>query len=318
MTFKRLEISRRKFITRGMLAATGMLAANTRPVFSNNKYHIDEKGEGTLRVAACQILTYPDVEKSTKKILQWIETAAQDGIDVIAFPEACLCGYAGGEYWKTARPEDFKKGEDMVIEASKKLNIAVILGTVHWESDKIYNDLLVIDKGGLVRGRYSKTHLAESWPVPGKVLPVYKLAGVKSCFIICHDVRYPELVRLPAAAGAQICYFCSHESGLRHEYKLSAYRAMPIARATENSIFCVMTNAPADPRTLRGSHGNSKIIHPDGNVLIEAGYFQERLVTANIKINDASGRIARRAAEDDTILKQWLNEGVKLVRDIDS
>ena len=321
MSFKCSEISRRKFITNSSLAVTGMVGAVTSPVFpksdnsvSYNKYHIDEKGTDTLRVSACQILTCPDVEKSTKKILRWIETAAQDGVDVIAFPEACLCGYAGKEYWKTARPEDFKKGEDIVIEASKRLNIAVVLGTVHWESDKIYNDLLVIDKGGLVRGRYSKTHLAESWPVPGKILPVYKLAGIKSCFIICHDVRYPELVRLPAVAGAQICYFCSHESGLKHEHKLSAYRAMPIARATENSIFCIMANAPADPKTLRGSHGNSKIIHPDGNVLVEAGYFRERLVTANIKISDASRGIARRAAEDNTILKQWFNEGVELVQ----
>ncbi len=321
MAFERLEISRRKFITHSSLAVTGVVAATANPVFSksdtdvsSNRYHIDEKGKGTLRVAACQILNYPDVEKSTKKILVWIKAAAKDGVDVIAFPEACLCGYAGDEYWKTARPEDFKKAEGMVIEASKRLNIAVVLGTVHWESDKIYNDLLVIDKGGLVRGRYSKTHLAESWPVPGKILPVYKLAGVKSCFIICHDVRYPELVRLPAVAGAQICYFCSHESGLKHEHKLSAYRAMPIARATENGIFCVMANAPADPQTLRGSHGNSKIIHPDGNVLVEAGYFKERLVTANIKVSDASRWIARRAAEDNTILKQWLNEGTKLVR----
>ena len=89
---------------------------------------------------------------------------------------------------------------------------------------------------------------------------------------------------------------------------------MPIARATENGIFCVMANAPADPQTLQGSHGNSKIIHPDGNVLVEAGYFRERLVTANIKISDASRWVARRATEDNTILKQWLNEGAELVR----
>lgn len=321
MALNSIEISRRKFMSRSSLAITSVFGATANPVFSqqdtsisSNRYHNDAKGKGTLRVAACQILTYPEVEKSTEKILHWIEAAAQDEVDVIAFPEACLCGYAGDEYWKTARPVDFEKVENMVIETSKRLNIAVVLGTVHWESDKIYNDLLVIDKGGLVRGRYSKTHLAESWPVPGKILPVYKLAGVKSCFIICHDVRYPELVRLPAVAGAQICYFCSHESGLKHEHKLSAYRAMPIARATENSIFCVMANAPADPQTLGGSHGNSKIIHPDGNVLVEAGYFQERLVAANIKIGDASRGIARRAADDETILKQWLNEGVNLVR----
>jgi len=201
-------------------------------------------------------------------VLHWIETAARDGVDVVAFPEACLCGYAGDEYWKTAKPADFKKAEGLVVEASKRLNIAVVLGTVHWESDKIYNDLLVIDKGGLVRGRYSNTHLAESWPVPGKTLPVYKLAGVKSCFIICHDVRYPELVRLPAVAGAQICYFCSHESGLKHEHKLSAYRAMPIARATENGIFCVMANAPAEPRRCEARTVTARLFIPTATCLL--------------------------------------------------
>lgn len=142
------------------------------------------------------------------------------------------------------------------------------------------------------------------------------LAGAPSCFLVCHDVRYPELVRLPAVAGAQVCYFCSNESGLLLENKLSAYRAMPIARATENGIYLVMANAPADPDNLRAgsqSHGNSKIVHPDGNVLVEASYFEERLVTATIDLDAATRGIARRAAEDDTILRDWMRAGAELV-----
>lgn len=294
-------------------AAAGSAAAEPAAGVSFARHQVGGEDEGLLRVAACQILTFPDVAKSTEKILKWIEKAAAEKADVVLFPEACLCGYAPKDYWKTARPDDFKKGEQRVVEASRRHNIAVVMGTVHWEGGRILNDLLVVDKGGAVRGRYSKTHLAESWPVPGKALPVYSVAGVPSCFIICHDVRYPELVRLPAAAGAQICYFSSHESGLRSEYKLSAYRAMPIARATENSIFLIMANAPTDPKTFRGSHGNSKIVHPDGNVLAEAGFFEERLVVADIRLKDATRGIARRAANDDTILKDWLNDGIELV-----
>ena len=314
-----VDISRRALLASGALALAGTSGvpddtARASGKASFTRHEVVEKKAGCLRVAACQILTSPDVGKSAEKILQWIEKAAADDVDVIAFPEACLCGYAGGDYWKSARPEDFQQGESLVIEASKRFNIAVILGTVHWEGEKIFNDLLVIDKGGIVRGRYSKTHLAESWSTPGRVLPVYEVAGVKSCFIICHDVRYPELVRLPAIAGAQICYFCSNESGLRLEHKLSAYQAMPIARATENAIFCVMANAPADPKTLAGSHGNSKIIHPDGNVLVEGSYFEERLVTATIRTADASRSMARRAVRDETILKNWLNTGVEFVQ----
>ena len=55
---------------------------------------------------------------------------------------------------------------------------------------------------------------------------------------------------LPAIAGAQLCWFCSNESGLTFEHKLSAYQAMPIARATENSIFLVMANAPANKKMI--------------------------------------------------------------------
>ena len=34
-----------------------------------------------LRVAACQILTYPDVAASADKVLGWMERAAADGVD---------------------------------------------------------------------------------------------------------------------------------------------------------------------------------------------------------------------------------------------
>jgi predicted amidohydrolase len=270
-----------------------------------------------LTLAACQMLTDPDPAVSAEKVVQRLHEAADRGADVVAFPEACLCGYrCDADYWRRADPQAFADAEGRVVEACREFSLGAVLGTAHWQDDQLYNSLLVIDKGGVVRGRYAKTHLAEEWPVPGQRLPIYDLAGVPSCFIICHDVRYPELVRLPVAAGARICYFCSCESGLLWEHKLSAYRAMPIARATENDIYLVMANMPADPENMRSpsqSHGNSKIIDPDGNVLDEAGYFEERLVLATVDVSAARGRWARRALEDDTILRQWMRSGLELV-----
>lgn len=309
-------ISRREFLAASSGAGAGLVGLKSS---TNAQSKSTKRQDNHIRVAACQILTYPDLEKSVQKIIKWMKAASQDGVEVVAFPEACLCGYQPDDnYWKKANPKDFENAEQEIVAASKSLQIAVVLGTAHWRAEQLFNSLLAIDKGGKIRGRYAKTHLAESWPglVPGKILPIYTLAGVKSCFIICHDVRYPELVRLPATAGAQICYFISNESPLTKEHKLSAYKAMPIARATENGIFCVMANAPADPKNMNAanqSHGNSKIIHPDGNVIAEAGYFEERLVTATIDISRATRSIARRAIEDDTLLKGWLNEGVRLV-----
>ena len=87
-----------------------------------------------IRIAACQILTYPEVSRSVDKILDWMERAAADGIDAVAFPEAALCGYqCDPEYWAGAREEDFLKGEEAITAASQKLGIAVVVGTAHWE-----------------------------------------------------------------------------------------------------------------------------------------------------------------------------------------
>ena len=270
-----------------------------------------------IRVAACQILTYPDPGSSADKVIEWMETAAREGVELVSFPEACLCGYACDPgYWETAKPEDFTRAEERVAATAARLRLGVVLGTVHWEEGTLFNSLLVIDRDGRVRGRYAKTYLAEKWPAPGRRLPLFRVAGVPSCFIICHDVRYPELVRLPAMAGAQICFFCSNESGLLQEHKLSAYRAMPIARATENGIYLVMANAPGNPQDLHSpsqSHGNSKIVHPDGSVLEEAGFFEERLVAATLDLEAATRSIAERAVGDETILQKWLEQGKSLV-----
>jgi predicted amidohydrolase len=268
-------------------------------------------------VAACQILTYPDIERSLAKVQRWMEEAAGEGVDILVFPEACLCGYAStSRYWVEAAPSDFQEAEEAVATVARELDIAVVLGTAHKEGEAWYNSLLAINRDGEIKGRYAKTHLAETWSTPGKRLPIYELAGIASCFLVCHDIRYPELVRLPAIAGAQICYFCSCESGLTAEAKLSAYRAMPISRAAENTIYLVMANTPANPADMMSpsqSHGNSKVIDPQGNVLDEAGYFEERLVKTEIDPAEATRAMANRAVEDDSLLQGWLRDGAKLV-----
>ena len=64
----------------------------------------------------------------------------------------------------------------------------------------------------------------------------FELEGAPSTVIVCHDERYPELVRLPAIAGARIIYYVSSESGISEESKLAPYRAQMMARAVENGM----------------------------------------------------------------------------------
>jgi len=272
-----------------------------------------------VKVAACQLLTGEDVEQNVLKVLEKLEACAKMEIQIVAFPEGCLFGYCcRSDYWEQMAPLVFKEAEAQIASACQKHKIAVIVGSAHHADGNWYNDLAIFDQQGVLKHRYAKTFLAgEKWCINNRgKLPIVRLAGVDCCFIICHDVRYPELVKLPAAMGAQVCFFCSCESGLMAEYKLSAYRAMPISRATENGIYLVMANTPANPDDLRASnssHGNSKIIHPDGNVIIEAGFFGDEIVTATLELSQAKGTMAKRTYNEETILRDWFRQGCEFV-----
>lgn len=275
--------------------------------------------ENQIKIAACQLLTSEDVSANTVKVLQQIEACAEIGIQIAAFPEGCLFGYCcRTDYWERISPQVFKEAEAKIAEAARRHAMAVVVGSAHHDGENWHNDLAIFDQQGSLKYRYGKTFLAgEKWCINNRgKLPIVKLAGVDCCFIICHDVRYPELVKLPAAMGAQLCIFCSCESGLLSEYKLSAYRAMPISRATENGIYLLMANTPANPEDIRSpgsSHGNSKIIHPDGNVITEAGFFGDDLISATIDLSKASGSQAKRTFSEDTILREWFQQGCEFV-----
>ena len=275
--------------------------------------------ENQIKIAACQLLTSEDVSANTVKVLQQIEACAEIGIQIAAFPEGCLFGYCcRTDYWERISPQVFKEAEAKIAEAARRHAIAVVVGSAHHDGENWHNDLAIFDQHGSLKYRYGKTFLAgEKWCINNRgKLPIVQLAGVDCCFIICHDVRYPELVKLPAAMGAQLCIFCSCESGLLSEYKLSAYRAMPISRATENGIYLLMANTPANPEDIRSpgsSHGNSKIIHPDGNVIREAGFFGDQIVSATIDLSHANGSQAKRTYNEDTILREWFQQGCEFV-----
>ncbi len=272
-----------------------------------------------LRVAACQLQADEDIERNTRKIVERLRTCARDKVDVAAFHEGVLYGYScRPEFWNRFDQSRIEKAERRIIRTCKDRGIGAVVGSTHVENDVRYNSLLVINRDGQVLGRYGKIHLAgEKWCEPSQQLPIFKLCGVSCCFIICHDVRYPELVRLPSAAGAQVCFFCSCESPVTAEHKLSAYRAMPISRATENSIYVVMTNAPADANNMNrsgASHGQSKIIHPDGNVIKEAGIFAEETLICDLDLTAATRGIALRALNDVTCLTGWMHDGLSIVK----
>lgn len=237
----------------------------------------------TLKVAAVQFRSAFEVAANRDRIIGLLERLAGQRVQVAVFPECALTGY-DKDALKAPDLELVPAAEEAIRAACGRLRIGAVFGSIHRIRDKTYNTAVVINSRGELVERYGKLMLAgEKWATPGNHIALFELEGVPSTVIICHDERYPEFVRLPALAGARIVYYISHESGLREERKLAPYRAQLMARAVENQVFIVAANAPSNP-DLSGSHGQSRIVNEDGNVLREAGFFDEEVLAEELTV----------------------------------
>ena len=265
--------------------------------------------EVPLKVAAVQMRSSFDVEKNAAYIVNQLEKLAAEGVQVAVFPECALTGYSTSAAFK-ADAVAVTKAEEEIGRVCARRKIAAIVGTVHTAGGKTYNAALVIDSRGEVVERYGKLQLAgEPWATPGNHMALFELEGVLSTVIICHDERYPEFVRLPAMAGARVVYYISHESGMKQEAKLPGYRAQMMARAVENQIHAVAANAPGQLEDNGGSHGQSRIILPDGNILKEASIYGSDVLVETLRIRP--GRLTRPL---EGVTGAWWQQGLDLLR----
>jgi predicted amidohydrolase len=267
-----------------------------------------------LRVAAVQMRSTPDLKANIKKTREMLQRCAKDGVQVAVFPECSLTGYFDDVIPKLSA-EQLAAAEKAVADSCKELKIAAVVGMPWRDGNKLYNSAVAIDEGGKVVERYHKIQLAETWPNWGDHLSVFKLHGVSCSIIICHDERYPELVRLPVLAGSRVIFYLSHESPLKQEHKLNPYRAQIQARAVENGVFVIHANAPALTDTT-GSHGQSRLISPDGNIIKEAGIFAEEILAATLELSQATAANAKRSLSHGPLAK-WYAEGIRTVRIIE-
>lgn len=268
-----------------------------------------------FKVAAVQMRSSRDLEANIQATIDHLKECSRKGVEVAVFPECSLTGYYT-EVASATTEAQIEKAIQAIANACLEYKLGAIVGCPTWHGEKLFNSAIIINSRGTIVERYHKIQLAEAWPVGGDQLCVFHLNGVPCSVIICHDERYPELVRLPVLAGARVIFYLSHESGIQFENKIGPYRAQIQARAVENTVFIAHANAPANTDTS-GSHGHSRLIAPDGNILQEASMFKVEVLVGEFDLSQATAQTALKSVTRGP-LTQWYEEGrerVKIIRE---
>jgi predicted amidohydrolase len=215
------------------------------------------------------VLGKPDQNESAARALA--AQAASRGADLLLLPELWPTGYDLERIDDHAAPLD--TGHFALMAGLARAQGLYVAGTALEANPggKPFNTAALYGPDGARVGTYRKVHLwaplgEVEYMTPGDALPVFDLPWGRTTLAICYDLRFPELWRRYADAGAQLVLISSEWPVRRVEH----WRLLLRARAVENQFFvvgCNRSGAGADGEF----GGHSAAVDPWARVLVEAG-----------------------------------------------
>lgn len=233
------------------------------------------------RLALIQLDAGTDKDANVEAALLAVERAADAGAEFIALPETFHLRVAAAQNAvkiATAEPIPGPLTERLAGVARDR-GVWLLAGSFSEASDvpdKVYNTSVLFASDGSIRASYRKIHLFDV-SIAGQFhahesarnLPGDRVVTADTDFgrvgmSICYDLRFPELYRSLALAGAVMAFvpanFTLH-TGKDH------WEPLLRARAIENGMFLV---APAQIGGVQGAfqaYGRSMVVDPWGTVL---------------------------------------------------
>ena len=251
-------------------------------------------GQCAMRVAAVQMKFAADLDTNLAQIEAALIKAVRDRADAVLFPECATTGY-NRDFTQLARGE-MRAMLQRVGKLAAKFKVNVLLGSPVFRRGRWQNCLVVFDRRGRVIHCYAKCQLTErdrQFFTPGDSIALFKLDGVLCTAIICHERRYPELVRLAVMAGARVVFHPNAGlDALTVSRRKRGGRDGIAVRAFENAVFYVFANSVGPQGDGLWSAGDSKIVAPDSRVLALANNRSEQVIVADLDLALATGKYA--------------------------
>ena len=233
-----------------------------------------------VTVALVQTDPGPDKAANLERTLAYVAEAAGRGADVVALPETFHCRGSNEVKRATAEPIPGPLSRSLA-EAAREHRITLLAGSfneLHGDEDdpRTFNTSLLFGPDGALLARYRNVHLFDavidgrlqpresSRNRPGDEVVAADTAFGRVGLTICYDVRFPELYRALALAGARVVFVPANfteRTGRDH------WEVLLRARAIENGVYVV---APATIGAGGGefrAYGRSLVVDPWGTVL---------------------------------------------------
>jgi predicted amidohydrolase len=246
----------------------------------------------TLRMAAVAAEFGRDLEEDFAIAEQLIKEAGEQGVRLLALPEACLGGYLlsldDDSALDEGPPALALDGPEIRRLAALAGELTVVAGYCEAAEDgRQYNSVVCVTGDGVL-GNHRKVHqpLSEDASyASGDRFHAFDTPVGRIGMMICYDKAFPESARALALDGAEIGVCVSAWPGARTNASADLekdrwkrrFDLFDRARALENQIVWLSANQSGTFGSLRFV-GSAKVVDPGGEILADTG------VTAGIAV----------------------------------
>jgi deaminated glutathione amidase len=255
-------------------------------------------GRPVLRAAAVQMTTGADVARNIEAAGALVERAAAAGARLVVLPEKW---HHIDDPARSAAAAETLDGPSLEAARgwARRHGIAIVAGSIVERVEgerRAHNTSVLVAPDGSTSAPYRKLHLFDvdvggisyresDGALPGRDIVTAEAFGRTVGLSVCYDLRFPELYRRLALAGAEILTvpsaFTAH-TGRDH------WEPLLRARAIENQAFVIAAGQVGRHANGTVSHGRSMIVDPWGLVLAQAPD-EEAVVVADLDFD----RLAR-------------------------
>jgi predicted amidohydrolase len=238
---------------------------------------------GTFKVGLLQMQTGNDLAANLDAVVRMTREAAHHGARFVMSPEyALMMDGSGRTMRERALPGDGGDALRRLQSLAKELSVWLLIGslTLKTEDDRMTNrSLLVSDKGSVV-AFYDKIHMFDATLPDGKVIRessaycpgdravVADTPWGRLGLTVCYDLRFPQLYRSLAQAGAR---YLTVPSSFQRTTGRDHWQPLLQARAIENACFVFAPAMCGEHPGNRSTYGHSLVIDPWGKILADGG-----------------------------------------------
>jgi predicted amidohydrolase len=224
-----------------------------------------------VTVACCQIAPkVGELAANRAACREAAVRAAGEGASIVVLPELASSGYVFRDLAEARTLAETLDGPTTTEWAglAGRLGITLVGGVCELgDDDRLYNTAVIVGGTGIL-AVYRKAHLWDTekliFATGSQPPPVVEIDGARLAVMICYDLEFPEWVRLPALAGAQL--LCAPTNWPRFP-RPDGERPMEVVRvqasAAINRMFIAACDRAGQERGVDWV-GGSAIIDPDG------------------------------------------------------